>query len=166
MPFDNTCPISQKNNTYCQQCLLGETLLYFYMNMPSNHRHRWDPLWPGMKWNSSLKYVYCSKYSLIVSQLQLSFFFFSSALLSGFIWHLFSFPEREKRRVMRLVSHKCYSSFSCICWSRAVLSMLNGNFGQKQAVKVSRTCSFIKSQESLSCKHLMEHEWCMSLYVI
>ena len=25
VPFDNPCPISQKNNTYFQQCLLGTT---------------------------------------------------------------------------------------------------------------------------------------------
>lgn len=76
MPPDNPYPISQKNNTYCEQCLLGTTLLYFYIHVPSNlelnqRRHRRYPLWPGMTWNGMLKYVHCSKYSPSVSRLQL-----------------------------------------------------------------------------------------------
>lgn len=180
MPPDNPYPISQKNNTYCEQCLLGTTLLYFYIHVPSNlelnqRRHRRYPLWPGMTWNGMLKYVHCSKYSPSVSRLQL---FLISVLLClvvsfGICSHFQSKKKKKGNRarwgLVCSVSHKCYSSFSCNLWSRAVLSMLNRIVGQKRAVKVSRTRSLIRSLGSFPCKHLREHELsmcrCMSLKI-
>ena len=119
-------------------------------------------LWPGMTWNSMLKYVHRSKYSPSVSRLQL---FLLSALLclvvSFGICSRFQSTKKKKRKKERkkkktemeteqddgrevggwsvcLASHKHYSgSFSCNPRSRAALSMFNRNAGQKTSSKKS-----------------------------
>lgn len=100
-----TCPlITNGKSLHSEKRVCCASLLDFCIHISSNletnqFRHRRDLLWPGMTWNGMLKYVHRSKYSPGVSWLQPSSYF-STALLSGFIWHLLSFPE-QKRKIER-----------------------------------------------------------------